>query len=103
MHTAGDEIIPCALGGGADEDGGLYLDKAVLVKVISGYLGYLVAHEDILLQVGATQVKITVLESRKLRGLAVLDYLKGRSFALCKHSEVGHLYLDIAGRDIGVL
>ena len=103
MHTAGNKIVSCTLGGGFNKNRRFNLNKAVFVKIVSRYLGYLVAQKDISLKVGSAQVKIAVFKPCKLRGLAVLNDFKRRSLALCKNPQIRYLNFDIARWDFGIL
>ncbi len=100
VDPGGHQIVPGALGGGLGEHGGLDLVEALLVEVVPGDLGDLVAGGDHLLHVRAAQVQIAVLQAQHIVGLGVLHDLKGRGLRLGQQAQLGDIYLDVAGGDL---
>ena len=100
MDTAGHQIVPGPLGGGLGEDGGLDLQKAVLVEVVPGDLGDLVTGGDGLLHLRSAQVQIAVFQAQHIVGLGVLHDLKGRGVRLGQQTQLGDIDLDVAGGDL---
>ena len=60
VHPGGHQVVPGAFGGGFDEDGGLNLQKPVVVIVVTGHLDDLVPHHDGVLHHWAAQVQVAV-------------------------------------------
>ena len=100
MDAGGDQIIPGALGGGLGQHGGLDLQEALLVKVVPGHFGHLVAGGDGMLHIRAAQVQIAVLQAEHIVGLGVLHDLKGRGLGLGQQPQLTDIDLDVAGGDL---
>ena len=103
MDPGGDQVVPGALGGGFGENGGLDLQKAVLVKVVPADFYNLVPQGDHPLHVGPAQVQVAVLQAHGVFHVGVLHDLKGGRLGLGQQAQVGDLYLNVAGGQVGVL
>ena len=103
LHAAGHQVVTGALRGGFDEHGGLDLQKAVGIVVVTGHLNNAVAHGDGVLHFGAAQVQVAVLEAQLLLyALAVIADGKGRGVAFGQHPQLGHIHLHLAGGNLMV-
>src|SRR5699024_1744163 len=102
VNAAGHQEVSCAFGGGLDEHGGFNLNEAVLVEVVPGDLGDLVAHQDVFLQVGTAQVQIAVLQAQVLFHAGVFHDLKGRGFGFAQNPQFLHIDFHLAGGDFHV-
>ena len=79
LHPAGHQIVPGPFRGALAQDGGLDLQEPLLVKVLAGHLGHLVAQHDVLLHTGPPKVQIPVLEPDLFGSVqVVLDIDGGR-------------------------
>ena len=97
MKSARDKEVACAFGRGFHEDRCFYLDEAVIVEIVAGYLCHFISEKNVGLKIGASEVEVTVFKTRCFRRLAVGDDLKGGSFALCENAKLGYEKLDVAG------
>ena len=103
MDPGGDQVVPGALGGGLGEDGGLDLQKALLVEVVPADLDDLVAQGDHPLHIGAAEVQVAVGQPDRVPDVGVLHDLEGGRLGLGQQPQLGDLHLDIAGGQVGVL
>src|SRR5690606_2484947 len=86
-----------------DHEGRLDLVEAVVGQVAAYGLAGFGAHAQLLLQLGAAEIQVPVLQAQSLVGLdAVLD-LEGRRLGSREDLELVNLDLDGAGRHVGVL
>ena len=100
MDAGGDQIVPGAFGGGFGQHGGLDLQKALLVEIVPGHLGHLVAGGDGMLHIRAAQVQIAVLQAEHVVGLGVLHDLKGRGLSLGQQPQFTDIDLNVASGDL---
>ena len=103
VDPGGHQIVPGPLGGGLGEDGGLNLQKAVLVKVVPADLHNLVPQGNGPLHVRAAQVQIAILQADRVPYIGVLHNLKRRGGRLGQQTEFGDLHLDVPGGQLGIL
>ena len=103
MHAAGHEVVPCALGGGLAQHGGLHLIEPGLVKVMLCGLLHLMAELERLLHGGTADVQIAVLEPKLLADVRVLVQREGQRLGLGQHGELFGLQLYLAGSQTGVI
>ena len=82
MNAARHEVVACSLGCRSDEVGGLDLDKAVVVVIVSCELCYLAARDDACVEVGTAHVEITIFKAYLGANVAVFYYFKGRGLRL---------------------
>ena len=102
MHAGRHEVVARALGRGLGQHRGLDLDKALLVKVVAGYLRDTVAQHQVLLHGRAAQVKVAVLEAHLIADLLGVVDLKRGGLRLGKDADVLGNDLDLAGRHLAV-
>ena len=102
MHAGGYQVVSGSLGSGTDEVGGLDLDKAVLIEIVTGDLCHAVTEHQILLQLTAAEIQIAVFQTDVLGGLAVVDDLKGRHLALAQDRHGVRIDLHLAGGDLRI-
>ena len=102
--AAGHEIVARALRAGYSEYRGRYLKETVLRHRGTQRRDDVAAENDVVLNVGISQVEIAVLEARRLVRLAAAVDLKGQLIiaAAAQHLYlIGH-HLNIAGGELGV-
>ena len=63
VDAAGDEVVARAFGGGAGEERRFDLEEAVVGEVVADGAGDLVAQREVVLQLGAAEVEVAVLEA----------------------------------------
>src|SRR5512144_2425918 len=68
MHATGHEIVARALGRRLREDRGLDLEESAIAEISTGRLHQPMPQNDVLLQLGSTQVEVAMPESKLLRG-----------------------------------
>ena len=100
-HTAGHQIVAGTLGRGFGKDGGLELQKTLLVEVVAHGLGDAVAQHHVALHSRAAQVEEAVLEADILVGVAAVELERQHRRAV-EHLHLVHLHLDFARGEVGV-
>ena len=93
-QPGGHEEVPRALGRRAREDGGLHLDEAPAVEVLTRDPAHLVAKPEPLGHLGTTKVQIAVLQAQHLVRLGEVLDLEGRRRCLGQDLEVDGRHLD---------
>ena len=102
MDTGGHKVVSRSLGCGLCQHGGLYLQKALFIEIISRYHCRLVAHPENALERGAAQIEIAVFKAEHFAYIYIVVDLKGRCLGLCKDLECVGKNLHLACGNVGI-
>ena len=102
VDPAWNQVVPGALGGALGEDRCLDVQEAQVVEIVANRPCGRVPGNDVLLELGSSQVQVTVLETDGLGGLDPVFDLEGRCLGPAQYLELIHQDLDGAGGHLGI-
>ena len=97
MDTGRNEIVSCTLGSGLAQDRCLDLKEALLCHELAHQHEHAASKHQIALDIGSSQIQITVFQSRLLVCLAVLLDLERRCLGLGQNAKILRDDLNISG------
>src|SRR5262249_32415326 len=97
-----DEEVPRAAGRVLDEERGLELERAVLGEVVPRRAVELAPEDQGVLEAGAAEIEVAVLEADLFAGVELVGDLEGRRRGLVEDGGLDDDHLDLAGRDLRV-
>ena len=101
VQARGHQEVSGASGRVLDHEGRFDLGESVLGQVPAGGLVNLGANQKVLLQPGAPQVQVAMLEANGLVGGLVSD-LEGWGFGAGEDGQASRAHLDVPGRQVGI-
>ena len=102
MGTAGYQVVAGALGGRTGQNRGFNIQEALLVEVATQYRGHLGAQTQLVGNLRATQVEVSVAQADVFAHFGVIIELERRGFRFVENLDFLTQHLDLAGFHIGV-